>query len=446
MSVPANETVETLVVNREVSTALKKLKQNLKILEKQVGAEKIVDWYRRLGKMSLAIKYLEKIQPKEKNISVLLARIYNILGYPHLAEKIFQSFKKETAQDHLYFAEFCLSIYKYDDAITSYLKFFSIKEKTYDHEYRLALFGLADSYAGINDFDIANKLVNEALLYSQENIMQAIGYSCLGEYQARQTNHKAGLQYFEKSLSLMPSGEAFGDLGLLYKWQAVCLAHLGFNDTAEDLFFLAINLIKEAGYRSDGWLAILFERHNAGLGTWQEFARLCHYPGTTKTFGQKFKVEKVPLNLGDSKNAKIVIDLSASEFKVDDRIKFGLSKDLTCLAYLRIGENWGISYSSIISQLWSDEPHDIFSLEKRLEQLFTRIKNKYGLVIYTKHRVAYLHESCLKQISVLAGGPSLPSLLRKQKNGVTIKDIENYYNVSSTTAKRLYKKWNLSDS
>ncbi len=425
--------IEQLVQERKIQKAKKLITRWLREGASSSRIYEATQWYRRLSLYKDSLHLIMSQFPFDaiasREIKILAAETLSILGSISYSIQILENIEPKTSDEYEVVAGIYFAANNYEKALDCFKKRISLAPNTQDYLIRLARLSCADCNSHLGRFQEAIDICQSLLSESSETLFKSMCKQAMGEYLARRGDFKEALKWLLDAESSFPGiGETY-DHALLYRWLGFVYVKTGKLALGKKYLHRSTEIIKKTGLREEIWLENFKLAQELGVLSKNDGQRLEFYPGLPEGFITSNANKK--LSLGE-KRASVKIYFSSNEFLLNQTAYLGIPLEIKLLGYLRIVEDWGISFELLKSLLWPNEGRSYLQLELRLRQILKRIKRRYKIQCQVKDSRIYLDQKTLKKISVIIDEKYLLPLHLRQEKVFTREQLMTWYNLKKT--------------
>ena len=151
-----------------------------------------------------------------------------------------------------------------------------------------------------------------------------------------------------------------------------------------------------------------------------------------KVLGETFN-DSTFLEMGDSTKPNY-INYETEEFSINGHKGIGLNNEIKAIYYLTRSENTGLTFETLASLIYDHADYSgLFMVKERIKQIIHRLRNHYKVEINSKFYRAYIRQEDIENIHIQKTGKM------KIQNNFSMMDFEDFYQVSTSKAKKMLK-------
>ena len=439
--------IEELIQNREAARAKKQIQHFLNVHHHdEASIFKACSWYRRLG---LYREGYLLVVPKRWRLSheststpvgkhlLWCARFLNLLGARGHALQIMDRLEVKGATSLAISAELYFRAYEFEKSCESSEKHFKLKPNPESWKSRMDLISFCHSLRELGKVSQALKKLGTLRIAENEHLLQATAYYCEGRCLADLGEYSKAHELLTRAYELFPGIRDSEYATRFVQALAFVKAKLGMIAEAEVLFQKCAKNLKAPGMSTE----IFFENHwmmyQVGLLPKKEIPYLSGYPGLPEAFLKRTGMPSPPIFQAKKGREKICIMPARREWLEKGKPRFGLTKEILLLAYLKQAGHHGISLTRLKSLLWPDQPGSFAVLEARIFNLLKVLRNKYKFRAQVQRGIVYLSPSSQDQVSVETSHKPLATKFYELRPEFVARNFAEYYGFSKAQAARI---------
>lgn len=413
------------------------------------------EFFRKISDYKNALRML----PKERSISKITkgidaftrlelqqARLLNILGASHYAIRVIDKLRSEKrAKSKVEIVEIYQCNYRYQEVVDFLGEDYPMPESEPWHQDWVLHFYLANCLNGLKKHDLAIERVRQIRRLSQSGLIQGITFHFEGKFVLSTGDAEKALAVLLEAKHFFAADDRTVDSANLSMSLGQCYLKLGELKKAEQELNRAFEAYYAPSFRPEDWLEVSLFLEQANSHN-EVAPRVCaafgsDYPalwrtGTAyqETADQIFSVSEMR-----TVRAKRHIDRASDTFWEASRPRLGLGLVDELISTLIYFGKYGAAQFRLYEMLWPNEPFSFDQHQKRLEHLVGRARAQGFEIEWEDFNLRLVSEN----ISV-SGRPE--KVIRgksflQEKPVFTRRDVEKYFSISPSSAKKICREW-----